>query len=151
MIRKTLGDAWKILPRKFRRSVIRITNDKFTVSGAAVIVNDANEVLLLEHVLRPGSGWGIPGGFLKHGEQPEFGIRREIKEEVGIELGDVKLSRIRTFGPHLEVVFSASPIGEPEVRTREIFNFGWFTPETLPPGLPCSQKLLIDEVLGPKV
>lgn len=125
-----------------------MTNDKFTVSAAAVIVNEANEVLLLEHVLRPGSGWGIPGGFLKHGEQPEFGIRREIKEEIGIELADVKLLRIWTFGPHLEVVFSAFPIGEPEVRTREIFKLGWFTPVGLPPGLPCSQKLLIDEVLG---
>jgi ADP-ribose pyrophosphatase YjhB (NUDIX family) len=148
MIRKALGDAWKILPRNFRRKVIRITNDRFTVSAAAVIVNEAGEVLLLEHVLRPGTGWGLPGGFLKNGEQPEFGIRREIKEEVGIELGDLTTLRVWTFGPHLEIVFTAVPIGEPAVRTREIYGFNWYSAESLPRDLPSAQKLVIGEVLG---
>lgn len=128
-----------------------MTNDKFTVSAAVVIVNEDNEVLLLEHVLRPGTGWGLPGGFLKSGEQPDFGIRREIREEIGIELDDLKSLRVWTFGPHLEILFTASPIGEPEVRTREIYGFGWFTGDHLPDGLPCSQKLVIGEVLGRRI
>jgi len=151
MIRKAVGDAWKILPRKFRRNVIRLTNHKFTVSAAVVVVNEANEVLLLEHVLRPGSGWGLPGGFLKKGEQPEFGIRREIREEVGIDLDGLRILKVWTFGPHLEILFAATPIGEPAVKTSEIYGFGWFGVDDLPDGLTCSQKLVIGEVLGGQI
>src|SRR5215216_5267358 len=151
MIRKALSDAWKLIPRGFRRRAVRFSNDKFTVSTAVVIVNDANEVLLLDHVLRPGIGWGLPGGFLKRGEQPELGIRREIREEIGIDLGELAIFRVRTFGPHLEIVFTAFPIGEPSVRTREIFGLGWFRADVVPDGLPCSQRLVIEEVLGKRV
>lgn len=151
MIRKALSDAWKMIPKNFRRRMVRVSNDKFTVSAAAVIVNDEGEVLLLEHVLRPGTGWGLPGGFLKKGEQPELGIRREIREEIGIELDELSILRVWTFGPHLEIVFTALPIGEPKVKTREIFGLGWFAGDHLPEGIPCSQKLVINEVLKGRI
>ena len=85
MIRERIGFAWKILPPWLRLKIIRTTQQKFTVSAAAIITNDNGEVLLLNHVLRPFSGWGLPGGFLGAGEQPEEAIRREIREETGIE------------------------------------------------------------------
>ncbi len=81
MLKKILGTIWKNLTPYLRLKIVRATQHKFTVSVAAVIINENEEILLLNHVLRPSSGWGIPGGFVKRGEQPEAAIEREIREE----------------------------------------------------------------------
>ena len=73
-------------------------NTFYRVSVKAVIRNDKGEVLALKEnqdVL------SLPGGGLDHGEDPIAGLRRELKEELGIEL-DQKIVPlgIKTF--HLE-------------------------------------------------
>jgi len=133
-----------------RARLVRSTQTSFTVSAAAIITNDKGKVLLLNHVLRPDSGWGYPGGFLGKGEQAQDAIRREILEETGIELADLKLSNIHTSGSgtHLEIVFTARPVGEPEVRSREITELGWFSAEELPSELPLPQQERIRKALS---
>src|SRR5256886_13377462 len=74
------------LPGGVRRRVSRLGQSRFTVTTAAFIFDDDGRILLLEHVFRPDSGWGVPGGFLTRGEQPEAGLRRELREEIGIEV-----------------------------------------------------------------
>jgi 8-oxo-dGTP pyrophosphatase MutT (NUDIX family) len=58
--------------------------------GAKVILVNAGEVLLLRHTYEPGL-YGLPGGGLDAGEDPIAGLRREVSEELGVELGDVRL------------------------------------------------------------
>ena len=140
---KILGKVWKVLPRSGRQLISRSVQVKFTVSAAGVILNEHGEVLLLNHVLRPDSGWGVPGGFIDKGEQPEAAFRREIMEETGIEVRDVSLYRIRTLGRHIEVIFLAKSIGEPEVKSREIKELGWFAIDALPPEMSVDQQFLI--------
>src|SRR5438552_2393758 len=106
MLIETLGKIWKVLPRNSRRWLTRRLQPHFTVSAAGVITNDRGEVLLLNHVLRPVSGWGLPGGFLNAGEQPEAAFAREIREETGLELSDVKLAHSRTMQRHIEIIFT---------------------------------------------
>lgn len=139
---------WRMLPPRVRLGIIRTTQQKFTVSAAAVILNEAGEVLLLNHVLRPYSGWGLPGGFLTAGEQPEDAIRREIREETGLELVDLEMFRIRTLARHVEMLFSARADGEAEVMSQEIFELGWFDVDSLPERMSGAQKKLIRERLG---
>ena len=148
MLRQTIGKLWKILPRSVRRFTVRLSQTNFTVSVAAIIVNDKREVLLLNHVLRPRSGWGYPGGFLDAGESAADAIKREIKEETGIELEDLKLYRVLVRGNHLEILFSARPVGEPQVLSSEIYELGWFGTDALPEGTTIAQKMLIGEVLA---
>src|SRR5438477_13036922 len=100
MLINILGSVWKKMPRRLRRWLTRRVQVKFTISAAGVITNERGEVLLLNHVLRPVSGWGLPGGFLNAGEQPEAAFRREIREETGLELADVKLAHSRTLQQH---------------------------------------------------
>ena len=148
MLKKPVGFVWKILPPWLRLGIIRATQRKFTVSAAAVVVNKRGEVLLLNHVLRPFSGWGLPGGFLTTGEQAEVAICREIREETGVELQDLKMFRVRTLGQHIEILFSATTDGQPEVRSREITELGFFEIDSLPEQMSPAQKRLVREVLG---
>ena len=148
MLRKTIGDVWKILPWRVRAKIVRLTQQKFTVSAAAVVLNPEREVLLLNHVLRPSSGWGLPGGFLQKGEQPDDGIRREIREEIDLELDSLALFRVRTLGSHIEMIFTARAAGVPRVVSREIYEFGWFDPATLPAKLSISQQNVINKVMN---
>ena len=114
-------------------------------------MNENNEVLLLNHILRPFGTWGLPGGFLDRGEQPEAALRREIREEVGIELGAVKLVRVRTVGPHIEMIFSANFTGEARVLSREISELGWFARDEVREKTTGSQLAIIEKVLNSEV
>ncbi len=142
---------WQILPNGVRYRMVRITQPKFTASAAAVILNDKDQVLVLNHVLRPYSGWGLPGGFLDAGEQPRDAIRREIFEEVGIELNDLVMFRVRVVSRHIEMLFKARAVGEPAVKSREITEVKWFAFDDLPADMSLAQKTIIARVLRDEV
>src|SRR5687767_9551441 len=92
---------WKIIPSRLRLALVRLWQDRFTVSAAGLILNNEGKILLLNHVLRPFSGWGLPGGFVDHGESAETAIRRELMEETGIELSELKIYRTRVLNKHV--------------------------------------------------
>ena len=146
-----LGKIWRALPSWVRTRITRLAHRTFTVSVAAVITNDKGQVLLLEHVLRPASGWGIPGGFIGFGEQPEAALRREIAEETGIDLINVSLYRVRTLKGHVEILFTAGCVGEPSVLSREIIRLGWFEVGDIPAEMNAGQRSLIQKVLRPEI
>jgi ADP-ribose pyrophosphatase YjhB (NUDIX family) len=148
---KIAGTIWKRLPPQARLRAVRATQSKFTASAAAVVVNENSEVLLLNHVLRPFGTWGLPGGFLDRSEQPEEALRREVREEVGIELGGIKLVRVRTAGRHIEMIFSANFTGEARVLSREISELGWFGREAVREKTSGSQLAIIEKVLDSEV
>lgn len=142
---------WQWLPVGVRVRAARATQQKFTVSTTAIIINPEDKVLLLEHVLRPGSGWALPGGFLNAGEQPKDGMIREIREEAGLELTNVRAYFARADRRHIEIFFTAEPVSEAKVNSREIMDLGWFTLAELPKGMSSMQRDLIAEVLAGKV
>lgn len=143
MLKIFAGKIWRKMPPFLRMRIVRLTQNQFTVSVAAIITNEANEVLLLDHVLRPASGWGIPGGFLARGEQPVDAIRRELREETGIELNNVELLKARTINRHIEILFRADTNDAPEVKSREINSLGWFKVDKLPENMNRLQKSII--------
>lgn len=52
---------------------------------AAIIINPANEVLVIKRAIEPGKGaYDLPGGFCDGAETLEDATKREIAEEVGI-------------------------------------------------------------------
>lgn len=148
MFKKIIGTIWRTLPRSLRARAIRLTQTKFTVSVAAVIMDADGKVLLLEHIFRPGSGWGIPGGFVNQGEQPAEAIRREIHEETGLRLENIKLFRARILKSHVEFIFKAEATGIAEVKSREILAVEWFAPDEMPEEMSAMQKATVREVLG---
>lgn len=147
-MRKLIRKIWRALPARLRSTAVRVSQDKFTLSVAAVIFDEQRRVLVLDHVLRPYSGWGIPGGFVDRGEQPQDAIRRELKEETGIELIDPVIYRVRTLDRHIEIIFTASSKGEVTINSPEIIGFEWFEISDLPSAMNGHQKALIKEVLN---
>ena len=143
-----VGAIWRYIPGAIRRRVVRLGQNRFTVTTGAMIFDDEGRILLLEHVFRPDSGWGIPGGFLNRNEQPDEGVRRELREEIGIEVDDVRLLFVRALKRpgQVEIYFRARAIGVPEPRSFEIKQAQWFATDELPEELSRDQTRLIHRV-----
>ncbi len=150
MLKHVLESIWGRAPKSVRRWTMRLTNARFTVTAAGIVLNQKGEVLLLEHRFRAGRGWGIPGGFIEAGEQPEAGLRRELREEIGLELDSAELVTARTFRKprQIEIVFRARSRGTALPQSMEIKGATWFSLEALPEGLPSDQRSLIKHVLN---
>lgn len=149
MLKRILSSLWRRLPPKLRRWSVRATNVKFTVTAAGIILDREGRVLLIKHRFRPGSGWGIPGGFLQAGEEPVDALRRELREEIGLELDQPRILAVRTFSRHsqLEVVFLADAFSDMHPKSIEVEDVAWFKLDSLPDQLPSDQKKLIRSAL----
>ena len=125
---------------------MRFTHTRFTVTAGAVIFNDQKQVLLLKHRFRTGSGWGLPGGFLERGEQPIDALRRELREEIGLELEDVEVFAARSFKKpkQVELLFRARANANVKSLTMEVERAEWFALDSLPEGLPRDQRVYVE-------
>jgi ADP-ribose pyrophosphatase len=61
--------------------------------SAAVIINDKNQVLIINQYRYPIKDFqlGIPGGAMEADENPEITLKREVKEETGLDVEIIKL------------------------------------------------------------
>lgn len=145
MLENLTGKLWRLLPARFRRWSMRATHARFTVTAGAIVFNDSGQVLLLKHRFRAGSGWGLPGGFLEAGEQPLEALRRELREEIGLEVKDVEVFAARSFRKpqQVEVLFRCRANGSPQPRNMEVELAEWFSLNSLPEGLPKDQRLFV--------
>ncbi|MEE9169192.1 MAG: NUDIX hydrolase [bacterium] len=65
----------------------RIYPDRPILAVSAVVQNQDKEILIVRRAVEPGIGlWSLPGGVVKLGESVEQALRREIREECGIEV-----------------------------------------------------------------
>ena len=150
MLKGLLGSIFRRTPIRLRRLFSRVMYARFRVTAGAVVLDDQHRVLLLKHVFRAGSGWGIPGGFIQAGEQPEEALRRELREEIGLEIEDLEMAFIRTLNSaqQMEIIFRCRPKGEAKPQSVEVEQAAWFSPQALPEELAADQRRLIDRALG---
>ncbi len=149
MWQRLLTAVWRRAPRRARRWGVWLWEPRFTVTAGACVLDREGRVLLLKHAFRAGSGWGIPGGFVERGEQPEDALRRELREEVGLEIAAARVAFVRTLArPHqLEIIFCCRATGEAHPREREIERAEWYAPAQLPAELSQDQRRLIARAL----
>ena len=86
---------------------------------------------------------------MEPGEQPEEALRRELREEIGLEVGPLKLFTTHAFKKprQVEIVFLARAVGDTDRLNFEIQKAAWFAPGEFPEGLPPDQLKLIKRAL----
>jgi 8-oxo-dGTP diphosphatase len=149
-----LVDEWRFCPRcrdELERGAGRVecpacafvayANSAPTAS--ALVADARGRVLLARRAVEPFAGlWDIPGGFLAEHEHPEDGVRRELREETGLEIEPETLLGIWMDwygrGPGvpatLNLVWSARALGGDPVAADDVSELAWFDPAELPSG-----------------
>ena len=131
----------------------RVEFPRITPAIIVLIENGSGEILLARNRKFAPGMYSLVAGFTEAGETLEQTVIREVREEVGLELADIRYeaSQPWPFPASLMVGFSARYSGG-EIRPDgvEIEDAGWFGPDGLPklPGPGSVGRLLIDRWLG---
>ncbi len=109
--------------------------------GVGVIVIKGNKVLLGKRKNVHGEGtWCFPGGHLEFGEKIEECARREVEEETGIRIKNLRIGPFtndifREEGKHYVTLYVISDYDSGEVRVKEpekCERWEWFEWDKLP-------------------
>ena len=81
------------------------------------------EILYVRHTYGNRDAWELPGGGLRPREAPEAAVRREMREELGVELAGVReVGRLEIAGYHKRTLlhcFEARAEGAAPIRLAE--------------------------------
>jgi ADP-ribose pyrophosphatase YjhB (NUDIX family) len=124
-----------------------------TLGVQGVVVRNGVEVLLVRHGYV--GGWHLPGGGVERNESFESALRRELREETGLEIrGRPKLHGIfanfkRYKGDHI-AVYVVPDWERPRIpgRSLEIVEQKFFDLRSLPNGLIEGAKRRLDEIFN---
>jgi NAD+ diphosphatase len=100
-----------------------------------LITRGADEVLLGRSARFPAGMYSTLAGFVDPGESAEDAVRREIREEAGIEITEPRWFGSQSWAfPHsLMLGFTAEwAAGEIQVDDDELEDLQWFTRDALP-------------------
>lgn len=114
-----------------------------------VLVSKGSKILLARERRFKDGMYSVLAGFVEPGETLEDTVRREVKEEVGIEIKDIRYfgSQPWPFPDSLMIAFTAEYLeGEISIDEREIIHADWFDWDSLPfiPGKISIARHMID-------
>jgi 8-oxo-dGTP pyrophosphatase MutT (NUDIX family) len=106
--------------------------------GVKCVLTRDREILLVRHTYGPRRRWELPGGGVKRREEPVDAARREIREELGIEIDDwTELGDLwdRMVRRRDRLWCFSAEIGDRPLRLdrAEIAEAEWFPRGRLPP------------------
>jgi 8-oxo-dGTP diphosphatase len=108
-MKEFLFKLWGWLPIPFWAEwrFIWCITQKFLVGAIAIIFDREGKILLFRHTYRRKYPWGLPGGWLKYGEDADQAIQRELQEEAGFTIHVKKpllIGRSKYY-PRIDLVF----------------------------------------------
>lgn len=120
---------------------MRLLVNKRIIPGVpAIIKNSKGEILLGKRgkgILTYPGYWGLPGGVIEYGETIQQTIKREIKEELGVDSEFIKYGKPKMQLPSKEFLFQnvdlvvycrLKGIPKPKDETSEV---KWFKPKEI--------------------
>jgi ADP-ribose pyrophosphatase YjhB (NUDIX family) len=144
-------DGWRLCPRcgaELRGDAARLACDRcgFIVYAsskptAGALCVDNGRVMLTRRAFEPYKGfWDIPGGFLEEGEDPRDGLRRELREETGLEVEPERFLGVwmdryggdSTAEATLNLYWTARVVGGHPAPADDVSELGWFDRSELP-------------------
>jgi len=144
-------DGWRLCPRcgaELGGDAARLACDacSFIVYAsskptAGALCVDNGRVLLARRAHPPFQGfWDIPGGFLDEGEDPLDGLRRELREETGLEVEPQRFLGIwmdryggdSTAEATLNLYWTAQVVGGEAAPADDVSELRWFGRDELP-------------------
>jgi NAD+ diphosphatase len=150
------GTATQPLDDQRARHCPRCGLDAYPRIAPAVIVlveRDDGRVLLARNASFSEPFFSCVAGFVEPGETLEDTVRREVREEVGIEVGDLAYFASQPWPfPHSLMIGFTARLASGELRPdgREITEAAWFSPSELPrlPGEMSIARALIEAWRG---
>jgi NAD+ diphosphatase len=119
-----------------------------------MLVHRGDELLLARNAAFPGRFYSVLAGFVEPGESLEEAVQREVLEEVGLELTDIRYfgSQPWPFPHQLMIGFTAAYAGgDIRPQAEEIVEAAWFDRHGELPQLPGKLSIarkLIDAFVG---
>ncbi len=119
----------------------------------AVPVDKNNRILLAKRGIEPfKGGWNIIGGFLNYGEEPMVGLKREVKEETGVdcEVIDLICMHADTYGKNgpalINISFTVILLSDKIKPLDDVSELKWFDIDNLPSNIPfeSDRKILAE-------
>ena len=126
--------------------------------GAIVIIEDEKGRILLQERRFPKGKWSLPGGLMELGESTEETARREVTEETGLCLGQLRLFGIYSGEKYFCVAENGDAFyvvttvyrtkeffGELRVNPDESISFQWRGLSDLPSQIAGTQREIVDD------
>jgi ADP-ribose pyrophosphatase YjhB (NUDIX family) len=128
--------------------ISRAERSQFTIGIFGIIFDDQKRVLLCHR--RDIDLWNLPGGGLEHGESPWDGLKREIKEETGLDAEIASLAGVYSKPDKSEIVFSfvCNVVGGKMTLNDEADRIEHFEVDQLPPNTSQKQVERIKDVIA---
>ena len=101
-----------------------------------VLISKGEQILLARHVQHISDIYTCIAGFIEAGETAEEAVAREIREEVGLTVKDIRYrgSQSWPYPNQLMLAFRAEYVsGDITVQKEELSEAAWFTRNALPP------------------
>lgn len=112
-----------------------------TIAVAVLAVNPKGELLFIRRARDPGKGkLAMPGGFVDAGEAAESAARREVFEELGVEVGEVRfLCSAPNLYPYRGILYTVCDLffvaelatEEFSLAPKEVESAVWLDPHTV--------------------
>lgn len=110
-----------------------------SVPGVEAVIERDGRILLARRADQPAKGlWDLPGGFPDEGEDPLDALRREVREETGLELDEVELLGVWIEPDYagrsvFSVTYAARAFAGEAHAADDVAEVRWVAPGELPP------------------
>lgn len=137
--------VWRALPYWAQRVILWLSNTHFVVGSVAVVRDGDGRILVARHTYLRRTPWGLPGGWVRRGENPADAIVRELREETALDVEITHPLTVRLDSPaHLTVVYAARLIGGSFRPSAEVSEVQFIERGAWPQGLREDHRALIE-------
>ncbi|MGI2328996.1 NUDIX hydrolase [Planococcus sp. YIM B11945] len=129
--------------------------------GAVVVIVDETGKLLLQERTYPKGKWGLAGGLMELGESTEDVAKREVLEETGLAVEELRLINVYSGPEHFAIAENGDEFyvvtvayytdcytGELTIDRTESASVEFFEPGQLPDYMVGSHRVIIKEFLA---